>query len=228
MHDEALRSSQLRDVSEPGDISSRLTRLCRITRRNASEAARLDPCQAIDNRSFRIRYLDVLVPQLLAARLHIAQHALSMRKATGAIKLTDRLTSHLGLKKEPTQIYAEDAFQHFLNLERERSIRSGRRSLLVRIGLKSRDGSSKTLRRVADGLFAGLEESIRETDFMGWYREPRVVGAVLTELAGERSTDVLATVVARIQRACEDRMPMDASSRLDISVTAITDAEDQS
>lgn len=147
-----------------------------------------------------------------------------MRKATRAIKLSDRLTSQI-LAKEPTDIYSEDAFQHFLNVERERSARSDRRSLLLQVGLKSPGGSLLTLRAVADALFASLAQSIRETDFMGWYREPRLIGAVLTELSEERDTEGLDQVVSRIQRACEDSIPQDSANRLDISVTTITGAE---
>jgi hypothetical protein len=80
------------------------------------------------------------------------------------------------------QIYNETAFRHFLTIEVRRANRSLRPLLMVLVTIRSGDGS---LARLADGtassLFSGLRASIREVDFVGWYREDFIAGAVLAQ-----------------------------------------------
>ncbi len=56
------------------------------------------------------------------------------------------------------------------------------------------EGSSMAFRRTcrrprASGCSLALAQSVRETDFIGWYEDQRVAGAVLTEVAEERQHD---------------------------------------
>ena len=79
--------------------------------------------------------------------------------------------------------YDEETFRHLLDLEEQRSQRSGRPFLLVLLdvnaaGVLVENGNERAL----DELFRTLVDSLRETDFVGWYRSGQVVGAVLTQL----------------------------------------------
>ena len=95
------------------------------------------------------------------------------------------------------QAYNEHAFRYFLSLECTRAARSNRALTLVLSSVMS--GSSVDGWRidpvVAQKLFAGLWLSTREADFIGWYREGQVAGAVLTHC----STDVSAGLSRRIR-----------------------------
>jgi hypothetical protein len=80
--------------------------------------------------------------------------------------------------------YNEAAFNHFLAIERRRAERSRRSILLVLVSVQAQAGRSNVLgHAAATELFARLGASVREVDFVGWYREGRVAAAVLTQQA---------------------------------------------
>jgi hypothetical protein len=121
------------------------------------------------------------------------------------------------------QAYNESAFQHFLAIERERSIRSGERCFLVLAELRRRDGSTERMARPAsESLFRTFSACLRETDFLGWYREGHIAGAVLTETGVAQDDEALRHVVERIRRTFEDSVPVEVSSRLHVRISAVT------
>jgi hypothetical protein len=74
---------------------------------------------------------------------------------------------------------------------------------------------------IADKLFSALSRCLRETDFIGWYREGRVAGAVLTQ-HGEADGDDLSDVVrVRIGAALRQRLPSDLARQLQARVYQI-------
>ena len=82
------------------------------------------------------------------------------------------------------QAYNEEAFRYFLEIERKRAARLGRPRLLLLVGLTGRSKPDARISPVlAAKLFSNLWLCLRETDVIGWYREDRVAGAVLTQLA---------------------------------------------
>lgn len=94
---------------------------------------------------------------------------------------------HLHGHEGPGQPYNEEAFRYLLAVERERFDRSGGPFLLLLMAPAGRPGArARIARPVAKKLFASLRLCLRETDFIGWYHEERVAGAVLTDL-GERT-----------------------------------------
>jgi hypothetical protein len=107
------------------------------------------------------------------------------------------------------QVYSEDVFRHLVAVERTRSERSGRPFALLLVDLRpDARGSSALLHPlVARRIFAGLEQCLRETDYMGWYRAEAVVGAVLTELPN--GPDVVApnSVAARANHVLSQNLP---------------------
>ena len=123
---------------------------------------------------------------------------------------------------ERVRAYTESAFQHFLEIERERCLRSGERCFLVLAELKGRDGSPERMARTASAsLFRTFSACLRETDFLGWHKEGHIAGAVLTETGSEQDDEALRRVVERIRRTFENAVPVDVSSRLHIRVSAV-------
>ena len=111
--------------------------------------------------------------------------------------------------------YTQAAFQHFLDIERERCIRSGERCFLVLAALKGRDGITQRMARAtSESLFRTFSACLRETDFVGWHTEDHIAGAVLTETGGEHEDKVLQRVIERIRRTFEQQASVELSSRL--------------
>ena len=78
--------------------------------------------------------------------------------------------------------YNEHAFRHFLTIERTRADQSACSFLLVLVSLKRHPGSNiRIAPSVSAALFSGLGLCVREVDFVGWFREDRVAGAVLAQ-----------------------------------------------
>ena len=98
------------------------------------------------------------------------------------------------------QAYNEQAFRYFMALECIRAARSNRALTLVLSTVMP--GSSVDGWRidpvVAQKLFAGLWLSTREADFIGWYREGQVAGAVLTHCSTEVSPGLSRRIRARV------------------------------
>ena len=75
----------------------------------------------------------------------------------------------------------EPAFHHFLGIERRRAERADQSALLVLVSPRPAPGrSGKFEPAMATAVFSALGASVREADFIGWYREDRVAGAVMT------------------------------------------------
>ena len=88
------------------------------------------------------------------------------------------------------EAYNEEAFRHFLLLERKRAERAGRSLLLLLVTLSGeREENTTIVPALAERMFAALHGCVREVDFIGWYRLHRVVGAVLTPGAEDRADE---------------------------------------
>src|SRR2546427_11929887 len=97
---------------------------------------------------------------------------------------SDRCLSGVALEGRLGHAYNEEAFRYFLAIERKRSERSNRPFLLLLVDLKKQQGMTARIDAdVAARLFSGLWLCLRETDCVGWFREGRVAGALLTQLA---------------------------------------------
>ena len=114
--------------------------------------------------------------------------------------------------------YNEHAFRHFLNIERTRANQSACSFVLVLVSFKRHPGSNIHIApSVSAALFSGLGDCVREVDFVGWFREDRVAGAVLAQ--GEKSTiDVTRLIRKRVIEVLCDRLPFDLRQRLQVRV----------
>jgi hypothetical protein len=101
------------------------------------------------------------------------------------------------LEGRPTRAYNQAAFRYFLSIEQRRTERTGRPFALLLVERKGQaDGRIDT--ETATTLFAGLSLCLRETDFIGWYDQGTVAGAVLTHLGDTRSGDATHRVRQRV------------------------------
>ena len=91
------------------------------------------------------------------------------------------------------QVYDAETFQFFLELDKKRAVRSGRSFLLLLVEGKE----AESLSEGCDQLFEALRYSLRETDYLGWYRANRVAGAVLTYTGDRACGDVCLAVRKR-------------------------------
>jgi hypothetical protein len=115
--------------------------------------------------------------------------------------------------------YNEEAFRYFLANERNRSERSERPFLLLLVDLKKQPGASARFDvAVAAKLFTGLGLCLRETDFVGWYRDRRLAGAVLTQLPEATGVDLCRVVRQRASTALSESLPSDIFSRLQMRI----------
>ncbi len=116
--------------------------------------------------------------------------------------------------------YNEEAFRYLLAVQRKRSERSGKPFLLLLVALQDDPGiDSRIPAPIAQRLFSTLCRTFRESDVLGWYRDQRVVGAVLTGLSGDEATSDL--IVRRATRPLVESLPPFMSSRLQIHVCQI-------
>jgi hypothetical protein len=115
--------------------------------------------------------------------------------------------------------YNEEAFRYFLTIERERSRRSGRLFLLLLLDLSAPQAMDGRIdRKLVAKILQALARSVRETDFIGWYRELSVLGAVLTELGESAPADIAQLVTRRLIAALGDSVPAAIACRLDVRV----------
>jgi hypothetical protein len=113
--------------------------------------------------------------------------------------------------------FNEEMFQHFLMIETKRSERSNRPFLLLLLDLKKGSDLDVSIEpTVATRLFSGLSQCLRETDFVGWYRKPHVVGAVLTQREGATGSETAHLVYERLRGALNLEAPSDPLQRLQV------------
>jgi hypothetical protein len=117
------------------------------------------------------------------------------------------------------EAYNEHAFRHFLRLERKRAERTGRSLLLLLVDLRpDLHGDSRMTAFVSSKLLAAIASSVREVDFIGWYKEGQVAAAVLTQGADASSSDLSRRIGTRVGGALSDRLPAALGRRLQVRV----------
>jgi hypothetical protein len=110
--------------------------------------------------------------------------------------------------------YNEDAFRYFLDMERRRAEVSGRPLLLLLVDFKKQDHGDRPMpSATADRLFVALAACLRDTDFVGWYHEGRVIGAVLTQDTASTDTAVVDMVARRVTEELNASLPASVSMR---------------
>ena len=134
----------------------------------------------------------------------------------------DRRSYTVSLEGSLGQAYSEDAFRYFLEIERKRAARAHRPVLLLLLDLREQPTRNWIDPMLAARLFSGLWNCLRETDVVGWYREDRMVGAVLTQVEdgdqdGPRS-EVTQVTRERVITALRQDLSADILRRLRVRV----------
>jgi len=65
-------------------------------------------------------------------------------------------------------------------------------------------------------LFACLWQSLRESDVVGWFREGRMAGALLTQAGEVPGTSIADLVCEKVRRSLQESLPSDIVRRLDV------------
>jgi hypothetical protein len=116
---------------------------------------------------------------------------------------TPNYDTHAGAR-----VYNEAAFRQFLAADRARAERLRRCLLLILVSIRHESARPAPLEKaVATSMFRGLSTSVREVDFVGWFRERRVAAALLVQ--GPKPPDACAdaTIATRVRHAIEVRLP---------------------
>ena len=130
-----------------------------------------------------------------------------------------RFSCGAALEGRMGQAYNEEAFRYFLSVERKRAARSRRSLLLLLVSMKKRSGGRGPIRpMVAASIFSGLWLGVREVDFIGWFREGRVAGAVLTQGADPLAPEVSRRISQRLTETLRGRVPADVARRVQVRV----------
>jgi hypothetical protein len=104
----------------------------------------------------------------------------------------------------PGLICSEQAFHYLLEIERRRSASTRAQFLLLLIECQAAETR----------LFPIVCNAVRETDFVGWYRQGAVIGAALTQDGRTGTTRAGEIVRDRIGKALHRGLPRDLASRV--------------
>jgi hypothetical protein len=134
-------------------------------------------------------------------------------------RVAERTPHNVALPEGCGPVYNEEAFRYFLQVERKRASRSNSRFLLLLVDLK-KDARQSAGFDAATGvtLFAAMLPCLRETDFIGWYRQGRVASAVLTQVGETPGVEVSNLVASRVREALGQNLPSNLSERLQVRV----------
>ena len=128
-------------------------------------------------------------------------------------------SSGVALVGPRSRAYDEEAFRYLLEVERKRVARSQGSFLLLLVKLKNTGGLNGQINQVvAARIFTGLWLSLREADFVGWFRDERVAGAVLTQDAEPPVADVSRRIGERVIETLTAHLPWDLACRLHVRV----------
>src|ERR1700681_2921141 len=114
--------------------------------------------------------------------------------------VADRRSYGVSLEGRFGHAYNEDAFRYFLEIERKRAARAHRPVMLLLLDLREPPPTGAGIDlMMAATLFSGLWRCLRDTDVVGWYREGRVAGAVLTQVEDGPRSEVTRVTRERVR-----------------------------
>ncbi len=132
----------------------------------------------------------------------------------------------VALQGQPGQAYNEEAFRYLLDTERRRAERSSRAILLLLVSVKKQPLTRDHIPgAVAPNIFCGLWASVREVDFIGWFREDRIAGVILTQGAQPLLPDVPSRIGQRTAHVLLQHVPSTVADRLHVRVLQLRAAK---
>jgi hypothetical protein len=135
---------------------------------------------------------------------------------------TQLIPNYAGFRGGPlSNAYNEAAFKYFLDADRRRVERAERSIILVLVSIRRDPGRNSPLTdAIAARLFDGLAASVREVDFVGWYREGRIAGAVLPQAVGP-SSELREVIAKRVLISLKRVVPADCAACLHVRVVRV-------
>jgi exopolysaccharide biosynthesis polyprenyl glycosylphosphotransferase len=119
-------------------------------------------------------------------------------------------------------ILPEDLFLGILCLERKRAERSGRRFLLLQLEVADTLVSSRHP-EILKGLVKAANQSRRETDVAGWYRQDRTLGVIFTELGEQSEIEIKGTLLAKVNKALTAHLDSNDLRHVRVTVHVFSD-----
>ena len=115
--------------------------------------------------------------------------------------------------------YNQEAFRYLLESESIRSKRSGYLCQILLVFWIDAQGRIVQMDSyAAKTVMAALSRSLRDTDYIGWYREGRIAGAVLTVLVQESMAKVVTHLQPRLLDIIRAKLGIKETSLLQIRV----------
>ena len=115
--------------------------------------------------------------------------------------------------------YNQEAFRSLLESESKRSERSGYFCQILRVYWTDAQGKIVQMdSHVGKAVMAALSRSLRETDYIGWYCDGRIVGAVLTVLVQESMVQVSSRIQERLAEVLQPELSIEENRSLQIRV----------
>ena len=116
-------------------------------------------------------------------------------------------------------MYNEEAFRYLLSSESKRSVRSRYSFKILLVYSIDKQGLIVQMdREVLDTVAEALFRTVRETDYMGWYLEGRIVGGVLTLLGQDSEVEVSARIQQRLMEIFRAEVSVEKNGRLQIRI----------
>ncbi len=114
-------------------------------------------------------------------------------------------------------IFHEEAFRYLLEAESKRSKRSGHGYHLLLVYHTDVHGAVMPMDSdAASRIIDALARSLRETDYIGWYREGRIAGGVLTVVGQDSVGDVRDRVHRRLKEILQANVGGDKNGHFQI------------
>ena len=116
-------------------------------------------------------------------------------------------------------MYSEQAFKYLLTSESKRSELSGYYYHILLIYSTNKQGLIVQMdRNMADTVVTALFRTLRETDYIGWYHEGRIVGGVLTVLGQDSEVEVSTRIQQRVMGILRTEISAEKSGCLQIRI----------
>ena len=126
----------------------------------------------------------------------------------------------------PAGVYGETDFHYLLESESKRSVRSGYSYRLVLVSQVTSQGELGVLDpRVARTVMIAMSSCVRETDYVGWYRQGHIVGGVLTVIGKDVPVEAIGGLNGRLLETFRAELGLETSSTIRICICSHEEIE---
>jgi hypothetical protein len=116
-------------------------------------------------------------------------------------------------------MYNEEVFRYLLASESKRSVRSGYSfNIFLVYSIDKRGLVVHMDRDVVDTVVEALFRTVRETDYIGWYLDGRIVGGVLTVLGQDSEVEASTRIQQRLMEIFRAEVSVEKNGRLQIRI----------